>query len=507
MYKFNFLNIFKNTVKKNRSKIGLIDTDNKKYTFSYLDIQSDKLSTFLEKYKEENDIVAIDSSKSLNTLIAFLACLKIGLPYFFLDTQLPKNRIKEILKKTNCKFILSEKQISFAKKIDINKSKNIKKISYTSCSSDKIAYVMFTSGSTGSPKGAKISQQSVINFVMWCKENFLLNKDDIFSQLNPLYFDNSVFDLYNSMLHGNTLVFVPALDINDPIKLLDRIQKHKCTVWFSTPSLLIYFINFDLLDNKKFKSIKKIIFGGEGFPKAKLEILFKKLKNKNFYNVYGPTECTCICSKYLISEKDFNKNNYSSKNIYVPIGSIAENFDYKIVDNKLRQVKKGKVGELILYGPNIAYGYIGDKENTNKNFIFDIDNLDSQRAYKTGDLVKEGKLNNQLFFIGRNDTQIKHMGYRIELNELEITLSKLPSIKETCVFYLKNKKQTYGKIISVISTNQKLKKDEIYSFIKKYLPKYFLPQEVFFVKDLPKNFNGKIDRTLIKRNYEKEIQF
>ena len=207
----------------------------------------------------------------------------------------------------------------------------------------------------------------------------------------------------------------------------------------------------------------------------------------------------------MISEKDFNKNNYSSKNIYAPIGSIAENFDYKIVDNKLRRVKKGKVGELILYGPNIAYGYIGDKENTNKNFIFDIDNLDSQRAYKTGDLVKEGKLNNQLFFIGRNDTQIKHMGYRIELNELEITLSKLPSIKETCVFYLKNKKQTYGKIISVISTNQKLKKDEIYSFIKKYLPKYFLPQEVFFVKDLPKNFNGKIDRTLIKRNYGKEI--
>ena len=505
MYKFNFLNIFKDTVEKNKFKIGLIDIDNKKYTFNYLDVQSDKLGTFLEKYKKENDIIAIDSEKNLNTIIAFLACLKIGLPYFFLDILLPKNRIKEILKKTKCKFILSEKKISFAKRISIKKSKTIKKISYTSCNSDQTAYIMFTSGSTGSPKGAIISHQSVINFALWCKDSFLLDKNDIFSQLNPLYFDNSVFDLYNSMLHGNTLVLIPSLDINDPIKLLDKIQKHKCTIWFSTPSLLIYFINFNLLDKKKFSSIKKIIFGGEGFPKAKLEILFKGLKKKMLYNVYGPTECTCICSRYLIDKKDF-KNDYNlSKSIYTPIGLIAENFGYKIVDSNFKEVKKGKIGELILYGPNVAYGYIGDKISTDKNFIFNTDSLDNQRAYKTGDLVREDILNNQLFFIGRNDTQIKHMGYRIELNELEITLNKLSSIKETCVFYLKNKHQTYGKIISVISTNQKLKKDEIYSFIKRYLPKYFLPQEVFFVKDLPKNFNGKIDRTLIKRNYGKEI--
>jgi len=504
MYKYNFLNYFKDTVKKNRFKFGLIDVDNKKYTFNYLDIQSDKLGTFLEKYKKENDIIAIDSNKNLNTIIAFLACLKIGLPYFFLDIQLPKNRIKEILKKTNCKFILSEQQILFAKKISIKKSRNIKKISYTSCNADQTAYVMFTSGSTGSPKGAVISQQSVINFVLWCKDSFLLDENDIFSQLNPLYFDNSVFDLYNSMLHGNTLVLIPSLDINNPLKLLNKIQKHKCTVWFSTPSLLIYFVNFNLLDKKKFKSIKKIIFGGEGFPKAKLEILFKEFKRKFFYNVYGPTECTCICSSYLINKEDFKDSSNLSKNIYISIGSIAENFDYKIIGNNLREVKKGNIGELVLYGPNIAYGYIGDKVNTDKNFIL---NLGNQRGYKTGDLVKEDKLYNKLFFIGRNDTQIKHMGYRIELNELEIILNKFSSIKETCVFYLKNKNKTYGKIISVISTNQKIKKEEIYSFIKKYLPKYFLPQEVFFVKDLPKNFNGKIDRTLIKKNYEKEIQF
>tara|TARA_Y100000389_G_scaffold203999_1_gene254462 strand:+ start:2940 stop:4463 length:1524 start_codon:yes stop_codon:yes gene_type:complete len=507
MYKFNFLKFFKDTVKKNKYKIALIDVDNKEYNFHYLDVQSDKLGTYLEKYKKDNNIIAIDSEKSLDTIISFLACLKIGLPYFFLDIHLPKKRILEILKKTRCKFVLSKNKISFAKKIDIKKSNKIKTISYTTCDSGKAAYIMFTSGSTGSPKGAIISHQSVINFVFWCKENFILEKNDIFSQLNPLYFDNSVFDLYNSLLLGGTLVLIPQLDINDPSKLINRIQKHKCTVWFSTPSLLIYFINFNLLDKKKFKNLTKIIFGGEGFPKAKLKELFNKFSSKTFYNVYGPTECTCICSRYLISKKDFLEENKSSKNIYVSIGQIAENFNYKIVDKNFKEVKKGNVGELILYGPNVAYGYIGDKLNSDKNFIFSSDNLDYQRGYKTGDLVKENELNNQLFFIGRNDTQIKHMGFRIELNELEIVLNKISSIKETCVFYIKNKYKTYGKIISVISISKKISKEEVYSFIKKHLPKYFLPQELFFVKDLPKNFNGKIDRALIRKNYEKKVEF
>ena len=160
-----------------------------------------------------------------------------------------------------------------------------------------------------------------------------------------------------------------------------------------------------------------------------------------------------------------------------------------------------------MYGPNVAYGYIGDKLNTEKNFMLNIGNFKNQRGYKTGDLVKEDKFNNNLFFIGRNDTQIKHMGYRIELNELEIVLNKLKAVKETCVFYLKNNNKTYGKIISVISSSQKISKKEVYLFIKRYLPNYFLPQEIFLVKDLPKNFNGKIDRALIKKNYEKQVRF
>lgn len=506
MYNYNFLRFFKENIKKNKFKIALIDTNNKQYSFNYLDIQSDKFSTFLEKYKKTNDIIAIDSKKSFNTIIAFLSCLKIGLPYFFLDTDLPKNRIKQILKKTSCNLILSERHISFVKTINLKKKRNIKKISYTSCASDQTAYVMFTSGSTGSPKGAIISHQSVINFVLWCKENFLIKKNDVFSQLNPLYFDNSVFDLYNSMLLGNTLVLLPSLDVNNPNKLLKKIEKNKCTIWFSTPSLLIYFLNLNLINKQKFKYLKKIIFGGEGFPKSKLETLFKKLPNRLIYNVYGPTEATCICSRYLVNKNNFVKKKTFHKNLYIPIGKIADNFNYKIVNKKFKEVKKGNVGELILYGPNVADGYINDDINTKKNFTFSKKNFFNQKGYRTGDLVLEDKQSQQLSFIGRSDTQIKHMGYRIELNELEIVLNKHSLIKETCVFYLRDINKTYGKIVSIISCNQKILKKELHSFIIKYLPKYFLPQEVFFVKDLIKNSNGKIDRNMIKRVYEKKIQ-
>ena len=122
--------------------------------------------------------------------------------------------------------------------------------------------------------------------------------------MNPLYFDNSIFDIFSSLLNGNTLILFEKLNIYNPESITKRINNLKCTIWFSTPSLLIYLINMNLIKKESFKSIKKIIFGGEPFPKDKLLVLYKKLKNKNFYNVYGPTECTCICSSHLISKKD-----------------------------------------------------------------------------------------------------------------------------------------------------------------------------------------------------------
>ena len=422
---------------------------------------------------------------------------------FFLDLNLPNQRIKKILKKTGCKILISDdkKTKLFARVISAKSLSNKRKKKIRDCSSDSPAYIMFTSGSTGEPKGAIISQQSIINFINWSRKSFKISSKDIFSQLNPLYFDNSVFDLYNSLFNGSTLVLTNGLEIKNPEKLLKKIKKNKCTIWFSTPSLLIYFLNFNLLDKHKFKFIKKIIFGGEGFPKEKLINLIKKVGRKSYYNVYGPTECTCICSNHLINKSDLVHNKES----YVTLGKIAENFDYLILNKKNKIVKSGKIGELVLFGPNVAYGYIGDDETTKKNFIYGNRYFNYQRGYRTGDLVYYQAKQDKIYFVGRKDTQIKHLGYRIELNELEVTLNKHTQVNEAFVFYQKNKLETHGKIIAVMSVKKNIEKSEILLFLKKYLPKYFLPKYIFFRADLPKNSSNKIDRVKLKKIYEKKI--
>ena len=497
---------FKSIVKKYPNKIALIDLDDTKHTYKKLDYSSDKIANFLNNKLSGEKIIAIDSKKNYKTILGFLGALKAHVTYFFLDLNQPKKRILKIFKKTKVNYLITESKIKFFNitSISIDKilKKDVKINSFNkNYSSNDLAYVMFTSGSTGEPKGAIISHKNILNFVKWSKKNFLIKTKDVFSQVNPLYFDNSVFDLYNSLLNGSTLVLTDGLDINDPKKLLKKIKKHKCTIWFSTPSLLIYFINIGLAEKKYFLFFKKIIFGGEGFPKSKLSYLIKKIGNeKKYFNVYGPTECTCICSSYLIKQSDF----LDKKNIYAPLGKIADIFNYKILDDKNKKALDNKIGELVLSGPNVGHGYINDKENTKRSFIFDT-KKSSVRTYKTGDLVKHNKKQNLIYFVGRKDSQIKHMGYRLELNELEVVISKIPLVKEVCVFYLKKEQSDYGKITAVISSKVKIKDLTIIKFIRKFLPNYFFPQEIILCNTLKKNANGKIDRPYIKKYYEKRI--
>lgn len=504
----NFEFNFKLIAKKYSNKIALIDTDDTKFTYKKLDNLSDKIANFLNNKLLSEKIVAIDSKKNFKTILAFLGALKSKKTYFFLDLNQPKKRILKILKKTKTKYLITENKIKFSNVISLSISKILRKKKKINLS-NKIsfikqpAYIMFTSGSTGDPKGAIISHENVLNFVKWSKKNFMIKSTDIFSQVNPLYFDNSVFDLYNSLLNGSTLVLTEGLDINEPQELLKKLKKHKCSIWFSTPSLLIYFINIGLIEKKNFSSFKKIIFGGEGFTKNKLSYLIKKLGNEKLYfNVYGPTECTCICSSYLVKQSDL----LDKKNIYAPLGKIADIFNYKIVDYKNKKVLDNNIGELVLSGPNVGYGYINDKENTRKNFIFNNKKLNI-RTYKTGDLVKYDKEKDLIYFIGRKDSQIKHMGYRLELNELEMVIGRMPLIKEVCVFYLKKEEKHFGKITAVISSDKKIKDLTVIKYIKKSLPNYFVPNEIIFCKSLKKNANGKIDRSYIKKYYEKRINY
>ena len=318
--------LFKRQAQKNPSEICLDFGSNIKITFKEADELSDKLATYLKSIRlKENDRLSIESQKDLFSYISILACLKTGVIYSFFDSNDGEDRINHILNTVKPKkiFLFSENfQKNLRKKntllidknfknkiknIDLNKKPLIIKNNYFN------AYIMFTSGSTGKPKGVLINHYNLSFFINWVKKTFKIRKKIVMANLNPLHFDNSVFDLYGSLLNSATLVPVDKKDILIPNMLLQRLKLAKCDIWFSVPSLLDLILQ--LGGNFIFKNFnfKKMIFGGERFPLQSVKKIFNICKKTKFYNVSGPTECTCMCSSYELKKNDLK----NSKDIFV----------------------------------------------------------------------------------------------------------------------------------------------------------------------------------------------
>jgi D-alanine--poly(phosphoribitol) ligase subunit 1 len=352
---------------------------------------------------------------------------------------------------------------------------------------------MFTSGTTGKPKGVAVTHQNLLHFIAWGEKTYQVTSNDNFANLSPLYFDNSVFDFYVGLFNGASLTPVQGELLTKPLDLIKFIERMECSIWFSVPSLLIYLSTMKVFGRANLNSLRIITFGGEGFPKSELKKIYDKYNDRiRFVNVYGPTECTCICSSYDISESDFeNLNELPS------IGKISQNFSYIILDD---QNKRSHIGELCLMGPNVALGYYREPERGEGVFLdYSDENHYMNKMYKTGDLVEE--VSGLLHFKGRKDNQIKHMGYRIELEEVEIALSGLESIDQAAVLYVRQK-SSHGKIIAFVSSRLHIDPNKIKKGLLPLLPSYMIPNQLIILERLPKNANGKIDKVELK-NYLK----
>ena len=494
-----------NISNKYKNKVA-VRTSDKQYTYAKLFKTAKKISWFVEKEKIHNtDIIIILSRKDFLTYATIIACILSGRTYSVIDSTSPKERLLKIIGKCKPSIIFSSKkeEINIKKKI-INLKEiitNIKSPKYKikKIDDNKPCYLMFTSGSTGFPKGAIIRRESLLRFAKLCKKNFSLNKKDNLTSLNPLYFDNSIFDIFATFLNGLTLTVFTERDLKNPVDILKKIKKFKPTVWFSTPSLLIYLINLKILDYKNFKPIKKIIFGGEAFPIDKLKKLFELDKSKSLYNVYGPTETTCICSSHKIRSKDI----YNKSKGYVTIGKIWHTFNFSLYQNKKKlPLKSKKVGELYLTGPNVGSGYINDTIQTKKTFFGRSKDKKKFAGYKTGDLFTQDPKTKKLYFKGRKDSQIKVMGHRIELSEIEVSLNEINLVDEVVIF--SKKIQDTNRIIAVVSAKKIYSKEYIYKELRLKLPSYMIPSNIFLLRKMPKNANGKIDRVKLKKIYEKK---
>ena len=476
------------------------------HTYSELNKCSNQLAHFLlKKNIGKGDVIGILNNKSFDAYSLMLACVKIGAIYTNFDITSPWQRISKILSNCQPKIIFNDHENNlliedikreckvevieifseqFTSEIKTFTSTDLTEVSRSVNGSEPV-YIMFTSGSTGFPKGALMSHANVLNFINWGQETFNVTPDDIFTNANPIYFDNSVFDFYTALFSGACLVPFSADITKNSQLLVQTVNETKCTIWFSVPSLLVYLLTTRALKATDFNMLTHISFGGEGFPKPKLKQLFELYGSRiKLFNVYGPTECTCICSSYLISEKDFE--NMSE---LAPLGYMAPNFGYEIlpVDENDKNC-----GELGLTGPNVGLGYYNDEERTAKSFVQNPNKKFFQRMYKTGDLV-EKRSDGYIYFKGRVDNQIKHMGFRIELEEVEAAINSLKYVNEAGVIY-KKITADLGQIMAFVSVNASKTTDEIISDVKKILPPYMVPKQINILEVLPKNRNGKIDR-------------
>ncbi|MEI7612355.1 MAG: AMP-binding protein [Betaproteobacteria bacterium] len=459
----------------------------------------------LSKGCRQGDVIAIGNNKRPISYALMLAALRLGIAYVNIDVASPVARNSHILRLSGtsllffddpsyqiemeelansqaCQLLmLAEDQLPQITIANRQEQERISKLVDGSC----IAYIMFTSGSTGVPKGVAVTHQNVLHFIAWGQACFGINSQDNFANLSPMYFDNSVFDFYVGLFSGGAISPVFRELLTSPYDLTCHVRNMGCTIWFSVPSLLIYLMTMKALTAKGLPSLRTIIFGGEGYPKVELKKLYDIFSPQaKLVNVYGPTECTCICSAYPLNDTDFSELEGLPS-----LGRLNPNFDYRIVDE---QDCDASSGELCLIGPNVAAGYFNDLERTAGAFYSCTDTKRyMKRMYRTGDLVRE--IDNKLYFVGRKDNQIKHMGYRIELEEVEHALISLRYVDQAAVLYQRGG-AAYGKLIGFVASQENLDEKTVLTLLKELLPSYMLPSKVFIHRELPKNPNGKIDR-------------
>lgn len=350
---------------------------------------------------------------------------------------------------------------------------------------ETIAYIMFTSGSTGVPKGVAVTHQNLLHFISWGRDRFNITNRDNFANLSPMYFDNSVFDFFVGLFSGASLSPIHRELLSKPYELVEYVDARACTVWFSVPSALMYLMTMKAFGTGLLTNLRTIIFGGEGYPKAELKKLYERFAPRvTLINVYGPTECTCICSSHTLGPGDFENLDGLPT-----LGQLNPNFDYRILDNNDLDAPEG---ELCLIGPNVAAGYFNDPKRTSTVFQTITDaNRFMKRMYRTGDLVKE--MDGRLNFIGRKDNQIKHMGYRIELEEIEQALVRLAPVDQAAVVYHRTQ-ATHGKLVAFVACSSEVDEKTLFDALVQSVPDYMVPARLIVMAKLPRNANGKVDR-------------
>lgn len=506
----------------------------KKSEISYrtLNLLAGQLAAFLARQGiKPGNRVGIYIDKSIDSVIAIFGILKAGACYVPLDPMAPPERQAVIIKDCELEFLISSSKkivpiqkiikyttlLKYILLLDVTRDEFQEHITGINVSlkneifksetdvpqpqtdligDDDLAYMLYTSGSTGQPKGVMISHKASLAFVDWAHECFNVNSDDNVSAHAPFHFDLSIFDIFVTIKAGATLCIIPQGLSAFPTSLADFIVNEKLSVWYSTPSVLIQLLLYGQLGEKDLSSLKKILFAGEVFPLKYLVQLIDMIPNAKYHNLYGPTE-TNVCTYYSIED-------LSSFKDFIPIGKPCEGQNIFVVDDAGNLVDEGKRGELYVSGPTLMNGYWNDPQKT-KAVLFDNKfSSGDEEVYRTGDMVRMNEEGN-LEYHGRRDNMIKSRGYRIELGEIESILSTHPEVNEVAVIGIPDIK-IGKKILAVVSFSKGFAVSEgsLRHFCSKKLPHYMVPENIIIKDYLPKTSTNKIDRKRLEGEYSTE---
>lgn len=444
--------------------------------------------------------VVVYLEKGKEVLVSFMGVAYSGCFYSPIDTEMPPSRVDKILEvlkpeivittnklKTNFeKFNFYGSYIIYEETICSEEDETAVKPYTEKIIDTDLLYVLFTSGSTGVPKGVSICHRSVIDYTDWVTETFNITQKDTFGNQAPFYFDNSILDIYSCMKTGATLNIIPKKLFFQPVPLLEYIKYNKINTIFWVPSALIVvsklkaFRNVDLSD-----TLKRVLFCGEVMPNKQLNIWRKFLPNVTYANLYGPTEITDACTYYIV-DREFSDDEP------LPIGIPMSNTDILVLNDEDKLVTDDEVGELCVRGTSLAMGYYNNPEKTRSAFVQNpLNKAVPEIIYRTGDLVRYNEYR-EIIYISRKDFQIKHLGHRIELGEIETAISSLEEVTLNCCLYdEKNQK-------IVLFVDAQVDRDYIKERIEKLVPEYMIPGKVIYLENMPINANGKIDRIKLK---------
>jgi len=360
-----------------------------------------------------------------------------------------------------------------------------------------IAYILYTSGSTGEPKGVMISHRTIFTFINWCSSTFQVTDRDRVTSHAPLHFDLSTFDIFVTIGAGGTIVLVPESLSIFPESLADLIQDERITITYLVPSILSMMVNYGKLDAHDFSSLRIILFAGEVFPIKYLRRLVELIPRVDYFNLYGPTE-TNVCTFYKVRPEDVVPGRDST----VPIGKACENMETFAIDEQGNQVTEpGIEGELYVRGAGVAQGYWGDPEKTAEGFVRNpLNSGEDDIVYRTGDVVVLAEDGENWRLVGRRDHLIKSRGYRIELGEIEAAFHTHHGVRETAAIAIPD--DLIGnriKAFVVPLDGKRLTAKELEAHCARILPRYMLPESIEFIDELPKTSTGKIDRPYLAR--------